>query len=414
MVASTNAVAPGILKRAIIAAFLVGPILTLINQGDVIFGAGVFDWTKAALTFIVPFCVSSATSFFGRRDTARTVAACKAEHATQISTLEASLDLERQSIMRLGRELENADSTKRSLLDQLEAKGSTNAAQHPVVFERPSIGHAVDKVKTVMSNARQVNVSSVERVKFIQNLIERFEAVGQSVKHLCAEAEKSGTSVQRIDEDFQKISGGAETLSDGISMTAVEVSEMTGTGKAFQECFAAVKEATDRIASLAQQIKLLALNASIEAARAGEAGKGFAVVALEVRELADRSTIDLKDITNLVSQLDSSLDGLLGRIRTVEETLAGTMQTSRSFSSVSNEISRDVKSLVDRIQNASKETATQLPMIMELLDGVHQIRSNTEAAVTGSSKNIELCQETLIDLDDALNDLSPEPSVRAA
>jgi methyl-accepting chemotaxis protein len=50
-----------------------------------------------------------------------------------------------------------------------------------------------------------------------------------------------------------------------------------------------VGEITAVVNNLAQQSKMLALNASIEAAKAGEAGKGFAVVANEVKNLAEQS-----------------------------------------------------------------------------------------------------------------------------
>ena len=39
-------------------ALVVGPILTAINQGDVIMAGQAPDFLKVALTFMVPFCVS--------------------------------------------------------------------------------------------------------------------------------------------------------------------------------------------------------------------------------------------------------------------------------------------------------------------------------------------------------------------
>jgi len=50
---------PAILKRSIIVAVIVGTILNLINQADVITGSAAFNLLKCLLTYLVPFCVST-------------------------------------------------------------------------------------------------------------------------------------------------------------------------------------------------------------------------------------------------------------------------------------------------------------------------------------------------------------------
>ena len=53
------AVAPGVPRRSLAAAVVVGTILNLINQGDALFGGRSLDWLKLGLTYIVPYCVAT-------------------------------------------------------------------------------------------------------------------------------------------------------------------------------------------------------------------------------------------------------------------------------------------------------------------------------------------------------------------
>lgn len=49
----------GVPRCSLNVAVVVGTILNLINQGDAIFGFALISWPKIALTFLVPYCVST-------------------------------------------------------------------------------------------------------------------------------------------------------------------------------------------------------------------------------------------------------------------------------------------------------------------------------------------------------------------
>jgi hypothetical protein len=53
--------APATLRKTLKIALIVGTLLSLINQGSVIFGgdATTTTWLRVGLNYVVPFCVSS-------------------------------------------------------------------------------------------------------------------------------------------------------------------------------------------------------------------------------------------------------------------------------------------------------------------------------------------------------------------
>jgi methyl-accepting chemotaxis protein len=80
--------------------------------------------------------------------------------------------------------------------------------------------------------------------------------------------------------------------------------------EAIQEKILALSDHTQQIGDIiatvneiAEQSKLLALNASIEAARAGESGKSFSVVANEMRDLAEQSKQATRQVRQLLNDI---------------------------------------------------------------------------------------------------------------
>ena len=71
-----------------------------------------------------------------------------------------------------------------------------------------------------------------------------------------------------------------------------------------------IQEMSEIIESIAEQTKMLSMNAAIEAAHAGEAGKGFAVVAEELSRLAAAALESSHDIGGTIKQVVTVITGI--------------------------------------------------------------------------------------------------------
>ena len=103
------------------------------------------------------------------------------------------------------------------------------------------------------------------------------------------------------------------------------------------------------INAVAQQTKLLAINAAIEAARAGAAGKGFAVVAHEVKELANetaKATLQISDKieairtgTHAAVAVIGDISGIIGQMHDISTMIASAVEEQTA---TTREIARNV------------------------------------------------------------------------
>ncbi len=61
------ALSDGVPRTALIAALMVGSVLNLINQGDVLWGEAALNWPKMLLTYCVPYCVATFGAVSAKR-----------------------------------------------------------------------------------------------------------------------------------------------------------------------------------------------------------------------------------------------------------------------------------------------------------------------------------------------------------
>jgi len=166
-----------------------------------------------------------------------------------------------------------------------------------------------------------------------------------------------------------------------------------------------INEITTTVNEIAEQTKLLSLNASIEAARAGEHGRGFAVVATQVRELANQSKEAAGRIESVVAETHKTMQAVVAQ-----------MEEGSRLSEESSEIVKTVMEAFEQIAMAVFQTTEAMKQITvgakdqeagiaDLANGIVQVDTASNealAAARQTQKSIAAIDEQIRTLNDRM------------
>lgn len=153
------------------------------------------------------------------------------------------------------------------------------------------------------------------------------------------------STIQQVASAMEEMAASANDISLNESRLAERISEVANIS-------VEINEVLDFIKNVADQTKMLGLNAAIEAARAGEHGRGFGVVAEEIRKLSDQS----KETADQIRQLIREIDNKIGFIK---EASQGTFKQSQEQAAATEEVTASANEITYIVEKLA-ETARSL------------------------------------------------------
>ncbi|WP_024546235.1 methyl-accepting chemotaxis protein [Picosynechococcus sp. NKBG15041c] len=263
-------------------------------------------------------------------------------------------------------------------------------------------------VQQVKQAARQVNKNAADSESFARGLSSDALRQAEELAVTLNSVQMMTDSIQRVAENAREAEEVARTASStalkggesvehtvaGILQIRETVAETARKVKRLAESSQEISKIVAVVSQIASRTNLLALNASIEAARAGESGKGFAIVADEVRQLADRSAKALKEIEQIVLQIQSETSLVMTAMEEgTQQVIDGTKRAEQAKQSlddiiqVSNRIDALVRSITaDTVEQ--RENSRAVAQVMQSVELTAQETSRESQRVAGSLQKL--------------------------
>lgn len=239
----------------------------------------------------------------------------------------------------------------------------------------------MDSIEVVKNGAEQTAASSEQSVHHYLALKEKTAVMFHDMETIFTSSEKMIGSAQNGDQKIRELISTFHSFKADFDHLAKVVQQTNDYSKS-------ISKLVNVIQGIAEQTKLLALNASIEAARAGESGKGFTVVALEVRKLAEQSGTAAKEITDSISEMERITYKATAEFERLMKKSNGNIETANM-----------AKLSFDELMKGIAEVNGELNQIKKHL---HQVRELIPVLEKTSEEFSSTSQETLASTEEML------------
>lgn len=301
----------------------------------------------------------------------------------------------------------------RALVKEVKGIGeNVTSSSMGVMTSAKEISMASEQVAlTVSELAKGATEQAVSIEKGNSGLVNIAESLDGIAENMRISEEFAETAINTVRNGELSVNSQEKIMAESKQVSinvGIAISELSKKSNEIEQVIVAIK-------GIAEQTNLLALNAAIEAARAGEQGKGFAVVAEEVRKLSEQSSLSVKNIINIIKEINYGINQTVLEANRVETAVSGQEKALEETHKAFTSISEAVKSIVDKVKSVSdgidnlyenvKQTGNEIGNVasiaQETAAATEQVAATTQEQ-TATLQHISHLAEELADISQTL------------
>jgi len=209
-------------------------------------------------------------------------------------------------------------------------------------------------------------------------------SLAQSLEHGARDQARRAQEIATASHDLER---SVTAIAESTQAAAAFSAQVAQTTQSLHQRSQDIGEIMGIIRRVANQTKLLSLNAAVEAARAGQHGLGFAVVASEVQALADQTMAAAQRVENILSAIQAQVGELVGAVG------------GHGARSAGREEARNLHTLIERIASAGREQQERVALVARDIDSVAETAKEHRTGAEGLTRLGELVRgqcETLL------------------
>ncbi|MCW8399488.1 methyl-accepting chemotaxis protein [Legionella sp. PATHC038] len=242
----------------------------------------------------------------------------------------------------------------------------------------------VTMVETVLSSANEQAEGITSQATAINEISASLEEIDKSSKKTMVKAQALREAAKNTYEQGKLgAESGAQSI-QGIKASEEKMKLIAQTILDLSNHTQQIGDITSVVNTLAQQSKMLALNASIEASKAGEAGKGFAAVATEIKNLAEQSEQSTVHVQKILEDIRRTTEKAV----TVTEEGTKTLDSGSKCIEKAGEVIQTLNQMINEasissqhIEVAIRQEAVGIEQIVESMNEINRTTSTFSSGI---------------------------------